>query len=327
MSVPTVSIVLPTFNRSGFLPGAFRAISGQQMTSWELIVVDDGSADDTREVVAAFSKDLPQPVVYRYQTNQGAYGARNAGVAAATGRFIAFYDSDDLWLPHHLSACVEALEAFPDVHWVYAACELVDMASRQVLTPNAFYEGGRSRPFMQLAYEARGNWRVITDPGAILCQINHGLYCGLQNSVLRREVFDRLRFESALRNEAEDQVFAIRALAAGFRLAYVDAVHVRYQVHGENSSAPGSASLDKLRRVYDPLIRGYERLAGEVPLSAVERRALRRRIGREWFWHLGYKFWTAGERGQALDFFARGLRAWPWDVRQWKTYVLARLRA
>ena len=64
---PTVSIVLPTFNRSCFLPDAFRAIASQELTSWELLVIDDGSTDDTKSVVERLTAALPQTVRYQYQ--------------------------------------------------------------------------------------------------------------------------------------------------------------------------------------------------------------------------------------------------------------------
>jgi glycosyltransferase involved in cell wall biosynthesis len=323
-----VSIVLPIFNRRSFLPGAFDAIRSQGVESCEVVVVDDGSTDDSRRVVDGIAAGFPHPVHYTYQPNQGAYGARNTGVAAARGDYIAFYDSDDVWLPHHLPACLKALDENADVDWVYAACELVNLESGALLEPSSFYEGGRKRPFMALKHQARGPLQVIDDPAAIRCQIDHGLFCGLQNSVLRRRVFERLTLEAATRNEAEDQLFAIRSLSAGFRLAYIDAVHVRYQVHAENSSgAAQGIGLAKRRRVYEPLVAGYERLASEIPLTAAERRALRRRVGHDLFWHLGYNgYWAAGQRKEALRVFARALRSWPWDPAQWKTFVLSSLR-
>jgi glycosyltransferase involved in cell wall biosynthesis len=321
---PLVSVILPTFNRSRFLPAAFEAIRAQRLTAWELIVVDDGSTDDTAQVVETLTRAIPQPVKYIRQDNQGAYGARNSGVNAARTDYIAFYDSDDLWLPHHLSTCVTALRTHADIDWVYAACEVVDLETQDVIRSSSFYDHGEPRPFMRLAGEVRGDVHVIAGREAIRCQIEHGLFCGLQNSVFRRSVFERLRFATDLRNEAEDQLFVIRAVAAGFRLGYIDDIHVRYQVHSENSSAPRKnvITLEKRRRVFEPLIRGYERLPMEVSLTAPERRALRQRLGREMFWHLGYTgFLESGERGQALEAFARALRLWPWDLRQWKTYL------
>src|SRR5262245_12368939 len=94
---PSVSIILPTYNRAKFLPGALDAIGSQRWTDWELIVVDDGSTDDTREMVAELTRNWEQPVRYVYQENQGAYGARNRGLDMARGDFLALYDSDDLW--------------------------------------------------------------------------------------------------------------------------------------------------------------------------------------------------------------------------------------
>ena len=328
-SAPVVSVVLPIFNRRTFLPAAFQAIRDQQLSALELIIVDDGSSDDSRQVVDQLKTALAHPVRYIYQDNQGPYGARNVGVATATGKYIAFYDSDDVWLPHHLSMSVKALEENPDVDWVYAACEIVELEGQRLLEASSFHDATGGRPFMRLEHEDRNGVQVITDPGAVRCQIDHGLFCGLQNSVLRRRVFDRLIFEAASRNEAEDQLFAIRVLSAGFRLAYIDRVHVRYQVHAENSSGPTAVmSLVKRRRVYEPLVRGYERLSSEVTLTPVERRALRRRISHELFWHLGYTgYWASGEREEALRHYKRAIRVWPWDPAQWKTYLLALIKS
>src|SRR5207244_3503006 len=103
-----------TYNRARFLPQAFESIRAQTFTDWELIAIDDGSTDETAEVIGPLTASLSQPVRHDRQDNQGAYGARNAGLGMARGRYVAFYDSDDTWLPHHLADCVAALEAHPD---------------------------------------------------------------------------------------------------------------------------------------------------------------------------------------------------------------------
>jgi glycosyltransferase involved in cell wall biosynthesis len=326
--MPDLSIILPTYNRARFLPWAFQAIEGQGYRDWELIVVDDGSTDDTRALVTELGRGWPQPVRYVYQENRGAYGARNAGLDLARGEYIAFYDSDDVWLPHHLRDCVRALEAHGDLDWVYGACRMVDFATGRELAPNTFYIDGRPRPFLKLRTRPVGRLRIIEDPDAKRAMILHGLLCGLQNSVIRRRVFADRRFCVRPRHEAEDQLVVVRALAAGHRLAYYDRVHVVYHVHGGNSSAAGSgSSLEKRLRIMEELTRGYEELRGQVRLTPAEGRALGRRLGREYFWNLGYALlWQNGRRGEALAMFRRGLRAWPWDIGCWKTYALARLR-
>jgi hypothetical protein len=329
-SAPGVSILLPTFNRARFLDAAFEAIAAQTFTNWELIIVDDGSTDDTAAVVDRWRATIVQPIVYVRQPNGGPYAARNTALDHATRDYVAFYDSDDLWLPHHLDDGVRALDGSPDVDWVYGACRVVTLGSGAVTDPDTFRMAGQPRPFMGLGADARGPLRVVTDDAAVELAVTHGLYCGLQNSVLRRSVFDGIRFESQLRNEAEDQLFVIRALKRGHRLGYLDQVHVQYHVHAANSSgsALGQTVDRQIDKVYGPLVRGFEQLRAEFDWTPRERRAIARRLAREHFWHVGYALlWTAGRRDEALAAFRRGLREWPWSLRCWKTYLLARLRS
>ena len=324
-----VSIILPTYNRAGFLPQAFASIQAQTHQDWELIVVDDGSTDNTAELVERLATALPGRVKYRKQANQGAYGARNTGLDLVTGDYVAFYDSDDLWLPPYLEHCVRALSQHADLDWVYGACRTVNFSTSEVLAPTTFEVSGQPRPFRQLPAERRGDFHVLPAHGLVECALLHGLYCGLQNSVIRRRVFERERFLASDRNEAEDQVFVIRVIKAGFRLAYFEEVVVQYHVHESNSSgsATGRQTLDRQRRLLEPVARGFEALARLPTLTASERRALGRRLNRELFWHLGYSvFWQHGLRREALASYRRGLRAWPWSLRCWKTYLAALLR-
>jgi glycosyltransferase involved in cell wall biosynthesis len=109
-----VSIIMPTFNRADTIKRAIRSVQAQTFTDWELIVVDDGSTDDTVAVIEGCD---PRLRIIRQQ-NQGAAGARNTGLRASAGSYIAFLDSDDEWLPHHLELCVSFLEAFPEEQFV-----------------------------------------------------------------------------------------------------------------------------------------------------------------------------------------------------------------
>lgn len=186
---PTVSIILPTYNREKFLPEAFAAIAAQEWTDWELIVVDDGSTDNTRELVPELTNEFEQSVQCIYQDNQGAYGARNTGLDHASGKYIAFYDSDDLWLPHHLKDCVEALEANPDVDWVFGACQIVNSDSNEVVADSTFEIGGKLRPFRKLATQDFGRLKVIADDQQLKTILSHGLFAGLQNSLIRESIF------------------------------------------------------------------------------------------------------------------------------------------
>ena len=325
---PAVTIILPTYNRERFLPDAFACIAAQALTDWELVVVDDGSTDQTREIVEGFAPPAGQAVRYLRQANAGAYAARNTGLDHASGRYVAFFDSDDLWLPHHLERCVSALEAHPDVDWVYAACRLVDVASGAVIEPSTFRVAGTPRPFMALRVRRAGDLRVIDDPDVVACQITHGLYAGLQNSVIRRRVFEHDRLWPDYR-VVEDVLFLIRWLARGGVIAYFDDVHVIYRIHGDNSSASVSGgSAARLMPVFDEQVRGYERLLAELPLPRGAERALKKKLAAVAFWHKGYAgHWQLGDAQAALRAYRAALRVWPWSPAMWKTYLACRLRA
>lgn len=115
MPAPLVSVIMPTFNRAGWLSDSIGSVLSQTYPSIELIVVDDGSTDHTTEVVQAFGDRL----TYLRQANRGVSAARNRGVAASQGAWVAFLDSDDLWRPTKVAAQVALFQAQPEVEVCY----------------------------------------------------------------------------------------------------------------------------------------------------------------------------------------------------------------
>ncbi len=104
-----VSVIVPTYNRRETIQAAIASVQRQTFADWELIVVDDGSTDDTAALIEGSD---PRLVLIR-QKNQGVNAARNTGMLRARGQYIAFLDSDDEWLPHHLELSVAFFRAFP----------------------------------------------------------------------------------------------------------------------------------------------------------------------------------------------------------------------
>ncbi len=100
------SVVIPAYNRQNSIVAAIDSVRTQEFEHWEIIVVDDGSTDQTAERVEALADDRIRLI---RQNNRGGSAARNTGIDAAQGQFIAFLDSDDVWLPHHLSQALANL--------------------------------------------------------------------------------------------------------------------------------------------------------------------------------------------------------------------------
>ena len=112
-----VSVITPTYNRADFLPAAISSVLAQTYGDFELIVVDDGSVDDTCGVIKPFLED--KRVRYFYQENQGQSFARNYALAQSSGELIAFLDSDDVWCPDKLEKQIRAFEAHPEADIVH----------------------------------------------------------------------------------------------------------------------------------------------------------------------------------------------------------------
>lgn len=109
--MPEVSVVIPTYDRAGTILRAVRSALGQTHRDLEVVVVDDGGSDRTPELLAALGD--PRLRLLRHDRNRGAAAARNTGIAAACGPFVAFLDSDDEWLPRKLEVQLAALRAAP----------------------------------------------------------------------------------------------------------------------------------------------------------------------------------------------------------------------
>lgn len=123
MSKPFFSIVIPAYNRAYILPRTIQSVLNQQFTDWELIIIDDGSKDNTAEVV----KEYKDPrIQYHYQNNSERSAARNHGIRRSAGQYICFLDSDDEFLPDHLSGLYQIIERekFP-VALFYTDCFMV----------------------------------------------------------------------------------------------------------------------------------------------------------------------------------------------------------
>jgi len=110
---PLISVVIPCYNRDRYLAEAIESVLGQTYPAIELIVIDDGSSDRSGEIAQSY------PLKYRYQSNRGIGAARNAGIAIATGEFLAFLDSDDIWVKDKLATQMAVFIDNPDTEAVF----------------------------------------------------------------------------------------------------------------------------------------------------------------------------------------------------------------
>ena len=141
-----VSIVTPTYNRAQYLPAAVASVLAQTFRDLELIIVDDGSVDNTRDVLEPFLSD--KRVHYFYQANKGQSHARNLALEYAKGDFIAFLDSDDLWSVDKLEKQLAVFRANPQADIVHGDEAMIDQTGSVISLQNMKRHSGQITPFL-----------------------------------------------------------------------------------------------------------------------------------------------------------------------------------
>ena len=159
---PRVSVLIPTYNCARFLPDAIESVLAQTFQDFEIIVVDDGSTDDTAQVVSRY----PQ-VRYILKEHSGISASRNAAVSAATGEIVAFLDADDMFTPEKLQKQVDYLDKNPDCHLIFTKAEnfYEDEQAEQGEKQQALYNASLERCIITCAirrsvFEKYGNFRT-----------------------------------------------------------------------------------------------------------------------------------------------------------------------
>ncbi|WP_324759917.1 glycosyltransferase family 2 protein [Haloarcula sp. GH36] len=245
-SPPRVSVVIPTYNRADTVRRAIESALAQTVTDIEVVVVDDGSTDDTAAVVAGIDDERVRYITH--EGNRGRSVARNTGIDAARGEYVAFLDSDDHWLPGKLERQLDELSR-RSPEWIGVYCEFltpkpsalgrtVDWLSREVFAaPNAL-EGGR-----ELAREIL-TVNVLMGPGSTLLVEREAL--------LATDGFDEQLVDH------EDWDLVLQLLARG-KIAYVDEALVVVPSSGGDPSP--EELVDNKRRFlsrHADLIREFE---------------------------------------------------------------------
>jgi len=204
---PLVSVIIPCYNQGAYLPEAFASIWQQGYPAIEIIVVDDGSTDNTREVA-----EKSAGVKYIYQTNQGPSAARNLGIQHAKGEMLVFLDADDWLLPDAIQTNVRYLQQNEKLAFVSGAHEKV------------FVEDGLVK---EEAQEVTANH---------YCQLLQGNYIGMLATVMyRRWVFDELQYDTGLRS-CEDYDLYLN-IARNYPVAHHTQKIAAYRLHASNTSA------------------------------------------------------------------------------------------
>ncbi len=231
-----ISVIIPTYNRITWLQEAIDSVLAQTFRDLELIVVDDGSTDDTGEALA---RRYGERLRYVYQANQGESVARNHGAQLAKGSLLAFLDSDDVWLPDKLAAQVAYIDAHPQAGAVY--CQAWSMDASGKLNPRYPYGHGLTGENFNLR-------RILT-----------GGYSLSGSAVLvRRMAFEQLGGFDASITYGEDLDFCLKLFLKGCSPGFLARPLIKLRTHG------GSQSLALNRARSEDQLRDHVRIYANV---------------------------------------------------------------
>jgi glycosyltransferase involved in cell wall biosynthesis len=282
MNPPLVSVIIPTYNSARYIEEALESVFEQTFQDFEIIVVDDGSSDETREIL----KKYGDRVKYLFQENSGPAGARNRGISNARGKYIAFLDADDLWLPTKLEKQLSLFRQRAHLGMVTTgAC--------------SFDEKG--------VYGFSANKRKTLMMGNIARNIFLRSNLGTPTVMARKEVFDNIGlFEENIR-QAEDDNMWIR-IAAHYDIELIDEALIKVRNHPRRMTLNKSELLGSVQESIRLLKTKY----GETVRKKIEK-AIPIKIAQVQF-AVGYSHYESGNYREARKAFLNGAyhRIWYW---------------
>lgn len=286
MSKPMVSVVIPTYNRAHCINEAIDSVLAQSFDNYEMVVVDDGSSDSTAEVLRSYESFAK---VLR-QTNGGVSAARNTGIRASIGEWIAFLDSDDTWEPDKLKTQVEDLRSNRTAvaHAVDALIGNPLARSISVFDLRGVREEFKERPFRQ-----RPLWDVLKTQFPTQC------------CMVRKDVIEKIGYFDTAMNVYEDSDFMARlALEGPFVVNCYQGVNIRRIAGGPSPLS----DLHKTERVQalQNLVCTYTRLKRDPRLTSEElQRVCRSLSGVEC--EIALQYWRRKQWSSAVDSFRQSV--------------------
>ncbi len=260
-TTPQFSIVVPAYNAAKTVESAVRSVIGQTEPNLEVIVIDDGSTDATAAIVEQIAD--PRVRLLR-QENRGLASARNAGMAAARGRYIALLDSDDLYLPRYLELAQRALQSTEAAGLAYTDAYVFDATSGKVRRRSAM---ARSSPPMPPPGDRDGFLAELLARNFVYVA-----------ATIPRHVVEKVGGFDESRTSAEDYELWLRILVKGYRAVRIPGQQALYRKHPEQMSRDLVTMTANLLAVYEGLRMEDMPSAAHRELLAQRRRSVQREL-------------------------------------------------
>ena len=297
-----ISAVIPAYNSARFIADAVHSILAQTVAVDEIIIIDDGSTDDTEDVV----KQLPGNISYHRQANSGPSAARNLGIKMARGDWIALLDADDQWTPNKTALQLEALKKHSDLHFIFGDEAEVDINGSIITASNL-----DKHHLLERLKKISGQ----PLPNALSELVNKNFVPTSSVLMKRSTVLEAGLFNTAIRFGEDLELWA--KIAANYSISCVTEALILRRKHLECAT------------------RDTERMLLSLPIvmSSIREHATEQLIGQhvnpnkmvsDAYWMLGYWYFVNGNRMQGLSAFKQSLQQ-QWNLKSfiyWATCLL-----
>jgi glycosyltransferase involved in cell wall biosynthesis len=298
MSNPTVSIIVPTFKSVRFIDRMIASVASQTFDDWELIIVDGASNDGTRELVETHQRRLGSRLIMIEQENQGCCVARNTGIDASRGRFVAFLDSDDEFLPRKLERQLDLFNARPDLGLVY--CDFCYIDDKGQYHPSTF--DTHAPLARQVPTETAGHNLCVCPPNLFDYLIQQYFIATIVGMVRREVLADDLRYPTDNPHGFSEWLFYLDVVRR-CRAGYVNEPLCRH--HFVDGSITRTSKIRNSVCHRQLLLSMIDRYSGT---SAIARRTLRSQLA-DACRQLGFESYKHAEYAAATRYFAESLAA------------------
>lgn len=267
MKTPKVSVIIPAYNCEQFIGETLDSVLNQNYQDFELIVVDDGSRDGTANAISRYKGRL----TYIRKKNEGTSAARNTGIAAAQGEYVAFIDHDDTWLPEKLQEQVTLLNHNKEIHLVFSDAYVIDE------------KGRRNRSLFEIC---------PPHSGMVFKELLKDNFIPVITAMVKKEVFKEIGLFNPEYRIAEDWDFFLR-VSERYPLAFINRPLAEYRIH----SGSFSRHRDLILGEAITILNKYTGLVDKATVRIVEMRK------RKFQFELGMVYLQEGPRSRARDYF------------------------